>query len=339
MIDEAKFILKISPYLERFKDKGAGGYNFRCPVCGDGKTTFKTRAWFLPKDGSHVFYCHNCSASMSLSSFMKDRFPDVYTEYVFDKMVSKSGEEGLKFVPKLKKNINYTSHNFVKELLRPCVVNSDAMEYLRSRKIPEKSFENIFVIEDFSELKGLEKYKTSVLHKEPRIILPIYNSDGLINGIISRAIYKDSYKRYINLQFYESPSIYGLYDSDGDYKLNLNKKIYVVEGAFDSLFVENCVAVNTSNLLRVKRSFSVNMLKYLDIVFVPDNDKRNTEIIAIYKKIIDEKESIVILPSKIKNKDINDIVLNEKNLDVMKLLKENTFKGLSATMKFNQWKR
>ena len=81
------------------------------------------------------------------------------------------------------------------------------------------------------------------------------------------------------------------------------------------------------------------MLKYLDIVFVPDNDKRNTEIIGIYKKIIDAKESIVILPSEIKSKDINDIILNEKNIDIMKLLKENTFKGLSATMRFNQWKR
>ena len=42
-------------------------------------------------------------------------------------------------------------------------------------------------------------------------------------------------------------------------------------------------------------------------------------------------------PNHIKQKDINDMVLS--NIDVMSVLKSNTYSGLKAKVKFNNWKK
>ena len=141
------------------------------------------------------------------------------------------------------------------------------------------------------------------------------------------------------MKFYDNPDIFNLYDELGNYKINVNKTIYVVEGAFDSMFIDNCIAVNNANLLRIKKSFTDKMLKHLDFVFIPDNDKRNKEIISIYEKIIDADEKIVIFPDYIKGKDINEIVLKNKDIDISKLINENIYKGLTAKIKMNNWKK
>lgn len=338
MIDEVKFIHKISPYLERFKEHGGGKFNFKCPICNDGSTGFKTRAWFLPDD-VYVFYCHNCSASMSFGSFLNLKFPEVYKEYVFEKLKGndKNSSSIVKFVQK--KNINYIPHNIIKSLIKPCKDYNDVIKYLESRKIPSSHFKDIYVIEDFSELKTIDKYKSSNFLKERRLVLLNYNNEKLINGIISRALSSNSEKRYINLKFYDNPDIFNLYDELGNYKINVNKTIYVVEGAFDSMFIDNCIAVNNANLLRIKKSFTDKMLKHLEFVFIPDNDKRNKEIISIYEKIIDANEKIVIFPDYIKGKDINEIILKNKDIDISKLINENIYKGLTAKIKMNNWKK
>jgi hypothetical protein len=45
----------------------------------------------------------------------------------------------------------------------------------------------------------------------------------------------------------------------------------------------------------------------------------------------------VIWPQHLVEKDVNDMVI--KNLNVMKIIKNNTFKGLEAKLKFIAWKR
>ena len=49
---------------------------------------------------------------------------------------------------------------------------------------------------------------------------------------------------------------------------------------------------------------------------------------------------IVIWPTHTKEKDINDMIINGMSSeDVMTLIKENTFSGLSAQTKLNSYKR
>ena len=77
--------------------------------------------------------------------------------------------------------------------------------------------------------------------------------------------------------------------------------------------------------------------KDIDFIFIYDNEKRKKEIIDRMEKVIDQGHSIVIWPDDLKDKDINDMILND--IPVMDIIKNNTFRGLQAKIKFNGWKR
>ena len=70
---------------------------------------------------------------------------------------------------------------------------------------------------------------------------------------------------------------------------------------------------------------------------VYDNEPRNREIVNRISKCVSRGQSVVIWPSGIIEKDINDMVLS--GLNVMDVLKSNTYSGLEAKIKFNNWKK
>ena len=72
-------------------------------------------------------------------------------------------------------------------------------------------------------------------------------------------------------------------------------------------------------------------------VWVYDNEPRNREILNRVSKTIASGDSIVIWPSHIKEKDINDMVL--AGHDVQSLIELNTYSGLEAKLKFTTWKK
>ncbi len=74
-----------------------------------------------------------------------------------------------------------------------------------------------------------------------------------------------------------------------------------------------------------------------DCVYVYDNEPRNREIVNRISKTIDRGYKVVIWPSSIIQKDINDMVLGGQN--IMSVLELNTYSGLKAKIKFNNWKR
>ena len=55
------------------------------------------------------------------------------------------------------------------------------------------------------------------------------------------------------------------------------------------------------------------------------------------EKSIDSKFPIVIWPNDLKEKDINDMML--EGIDDNKMVKDNTFMGLEAKTKLISWKR
>ena len=72
-------------------------------------------------------------------------------------------------------------------------------------------------------------------------------------------------------------------------------------------------------------------------VWVYDNEPRSKEITARISKTIAEGGSVVIWPTNIHEKDINDMVLAGHN--VQSIVESNVYKGLEAKLKFNTWKR
>ena len=78
-------------------------------------------------------------------------------------------------------------------------------------------------------------------------------------------------------------------------------------------------------------------LKGSNIIFVYDNEPRNREIVRRVEGCINRNEKVVIWPNNIVDKDINDIVL--AGHDVMSMVELNTYSGLEAKIKFNNWKK
>jgi len=74
-----------------------------------------------------------------------------------------------------------------------------------------------------------------------------------------------------------------------------------------------------------------------EFVFVYDNEPRNAQIVARMEKAIDRKHSIVIWPKSLDKKDINDMIVAE--LNPQKIIKDNTYTGLEAKIKFIEWKK
>ena len=120
------------------------------------------------------------------------------------------------------------------------------------------------------------------------------------------------------------PKIYGLN------RINPNKKIYIVEGPFDSTFLDNSIAMAGADVS--DRTFG-----WSNCIWVYDNEPRNREIIKRISKSIDRGEKVVIWPNDIKEKDINDMVI--AGHDVESLVELNTYQGLEAQVKLTEWKK
>ena len=318
---DAKYISLVSSRLQKFKKVKADLYNFRCPICGDSqKNKNKARGYMYVVKNNTNFKCHNCGASLSLNNFLKKIDTTLYKQYTLEKF--KEGHTGRNFVTdepefKFKKPI------FKKKLNLPKASENDfGKEYLTKRKLDPDKF---YFAENFMEWSNTQKQTFDrIIKDEPRIIIPLYDESKTLIGFQGRAL-KSSTTKYITVMLdEEAPKIYGLETIDR--KL----PIYVVEGPFDSTFVNNSVALCGSD-------GDLGYLKGSDLILVYDNEPRNREIVNRIERCIERNQRVVIWPNNIIEKDINDMVL--AGHDVMNMLKLNTYSGLEAKVKFNSWKK
>ena len=122
----------------------------------------------------------------------------------------------------------------------------------------------------------------------------------------------------------DAPKIYGLD------QIKEQTPVYITEGPFDSSFVTNSIAMCGAD-------GDVRQWGVSDAIWVYDNEPRNREICTRIKDTIDRGEKVVIWPSNLEEKDINDMVLAGHN--IMPLLESNTYQNLEAKVKFNTWKK
>ena len=105
---------------------------------------------------------------------------------------------------------------------------------------------------------------------------------------------------------------------------------YVTEGPFDSLYIDNAIAMAGADI-------DWDMLEGKEVVFVFDNEKRNREIVKRMEKAISKGYEVVIWPSSLEEKDINDMF--NAGHDVQSLVEFNTYEGLEASIKLSEWKK
>ena len=318
---DSKYISLVSSRLQKFKKVKADLYNFRCPICGDSqKNKNKSRGYFYVVKNNTNFKCHNCGASLSLNNFLKKIDTTLYKQYTMEKF--KEGHTGKNFVvdqPVLK----FNKPVFRKKVDLPKATENDsAKNYLLKRKLNPDKF---YYAERFKSWVNTQKKTFDYTGKdEPRIIILMYDEEKQLIGFQGRAL-DSSPNKYITIMLQEdAPKIYGL-DS-----INREKPIYIVEGPFDSTFVENGVAMCGADV-------DVGSFGWSNYIWVLDNEPRNGEITNRISKLIDRGEKVVIWPSNVTEKDINDMVLSGH--DVMSMLKSSTYSGLEAKIKFNNWKK
>tara|TARA_R110002049_G_scaffold6131_2_gene39787 strand:- start:3322 stop:4059 length:738 start_codon:yes stop_codon:yes gene_type:complete len=198
-----------------------------------------------------------------------------------------------------------------------------AKEYILNRKLPTAA---LYYTEKFMEWTNSVKPNTfqDITQDEGRIIIPFKDKEGNVFGFQGRSL-SSSGLRYITVLLEEGqPKIFGLNSIDYD------KTIYITEGPFDSLLLQNAIAMAGADA-------SVSSLVDSDIVFVYDNEPRNVQITSRILKHITDGESVVIWPSAIKEKDINDMYL--AGHPVQEIVSSCTYTGLTATLKFNDWRK
>jgi hypothetical protein len=319
---DSKYIGLVSSRLHKFKRVKVDLFTFRCPICGDSqKNKNKTRGYIYTVKNNTNFKCHNCGASLSFNNFLKQIDPTLHKQYTLEKF--KEGHTGKNFVVEEPK-FEFKKPTFKKRLDLPkASENPISKEYLEKRLLNPDKF---YFADKFQSWVNTQKPTfNNIIRDESRIVIPLHTRDGQIFGFQGRAIGASKVK-YITVILDESvPKVYGLHE------VSTEKRIYVTEGPFDSTFVQNAIAMCGSDI----NLDSLNLGD--DIVYVLDNEPRNKEICNRISKLIDSGKSVIVWPKAVQQKDINDMILS--GLSIMDVLKSNTYKGLEAKIKFNEWKK
>jgi transcription elongation factor Elf1 len=317
---DVKYINLISSRFQKFKKVKNNLYNFRCPICGDSqKNKSKARGYLYQVKNNTNFKCHNCGLNISFNNFLKQIDSTVHKQYTFEKF--KEGHTGRNFTVE-EPIFQFESPKFKPKLDLPkASSNQDAKKYLEDRKLNPDKF---YYTDTFkSWTNSIKKVFDDTTKDEPRIIIPLFYQNTLV-GFQGRALGPNKVK-YITVMLSDhAPKIYGLDEIQKD------KTIYVTEGPFDSTFISNSIALCGADGDLSKWGID-------DPVWIYDNEPRNSEIVSRISRVIGMGQKVVIWPSTIKEKDINDMILS--GLDVQSVIELNTYSGLEAKLKFTTWKK
>jgi DNA primase len=329
---DSKYVGLVSSRLQKFKQVKNGLYNFRCPYCGDSQRhKNKARGYIYKLKNDHNYKCHNCGVSRTFTNFLKDLDSSLYDQYVMERYKSGiTGKNSNTPTPKFEFEKPVFEKKYKINLPTIAELNTEhpAKLYLQNRKIPEKFLEQLYYCEKFKQWTNEQKHTfESTDQDEPRIIIPLINN-GQIFGFQGRSLNKNSKVKYITIILDDHhPKMYGLDEIDW------NKIVYITEGPFESMFLDNAIAMVGAD---IDKMFFITNFE-TEFVMVYDNEKRNKQIVDRIQKAIDLNFPVVIWPSDIKEKDINEMVLT--GLNVMDVLKSSTYSGLEAKTKLISWKR
>jgi len=332
LIVDRQFVGLLSTKLERFVQKNDYIWNFRCPICGDShKNKFKARGYIYRRKSDLFFSCHNCGTSLSMGNLIKTVDPSLYRQYQMEKFkeTSHSNTRAPDFAWAKSKPVFDTSVKINLPTIASLPADHHAKKYLTDRKIPK--LDKLYYAADFKAFveEVLPNYDKTLIAGEKRIIIPFYDEKNILLGFQGRAIGASKVK-YITIKLHDdNQKIFGLDVVD------FKKRVYVVEGPLDSLYLDNGIAMMDASLYNV-----IPMLGSHEYVFIYDNEPRNKDIVKHMKKTIDLQKNICIWPKNIAEKDINDMICSGMTgSEIQSIIDRNTHNGLKAKLEFELWKK
>lgn len=266
-----------------------GQISFDCPVCaqekgldkGDGKGNLEINYY------RHVYKCWSCGETHGTQGPLGklfDRFGTKKQKKVYNLIKPEEKKQEDKKRPKLRLPEGYMSFADSNPRFIPHI---EAKRYLTSRGIGEDI---------------IEKYKigyTVTGDFAYRIIVPSYNTEGVLNYFIARAWVNKKMK-------YKNPSVPKDEIIFNEYMIDWEKDIFLVEGVFDSFFLENSVCMLGKKISSLLFETIYNNAKG-NIIICTDGDAWEDGL-KIYHELnggtLYNKIKIVRLPS---DKDVCDL--------------------------------
>ncbi len=308
-------------------------------MCSDSKkSSTKKRGWASEYKNGLYISCFNCGYSASFQWFLKTEYPFYYQDYLKEKFEEKSyhlDSAKLSNSSQLSKPIDlFTSEydSLSLQQIKDLPLNHKATQYLRNRSIPVDIYNEFYYSDNFSKYINTEiqpglDYSAD---QDRRIIIPYYNKYKKI-FVIQGCSIDDQSPKYMTIKTDKNADlIYGLD------KVDFSKKVYITEGVFDSLMINNALAVSGA-LVNIDK-----LLKYTtkeSLIILPDNDFNNKYTQKFQLQIIKKGFKIVLWNKKIPFKDLNEaIIKGYSENDLMKYFEHNTFQGLMAESRYRMRK-
>ena len=332
---ELKYVSLLESRLRNFKRKSVELYNFSCPLCGDStRKKSKARGWIYSQDGKLLYHCHNCSVTMSAIHFIKEVDEGLFNEFILERMRETKGEEPQgEPAPKMSRPLFRTD-----DRLRKLVTISGlpdehpAKSFILRRMIPEKYHPRMYWVHEFQEwvntiIPGKFKY---FQRGEGRIVIPFFDETKSMHAFQGRSLDAVGDYRYITIVNDETkPKLFGLDE------LDMTKRIQVVEGPLDSMFLSNGVATAGGDLVSATKTLSKK-----NLIIIYDCEPRSRETVNKLTKAVYAGYSVVIWPVDFPFKDINEAIINDWSINKLRgVLNENIYSGLAAQMALTSWKK
>jgi hypothetical protein len=337
---DVKYTNLISNRFEKFVKKEAYLFNCRCPICGDSKKNKSKMRGYIYRKSNDLFYrCHNCGVGLSLGNLIKHVSPEIYKEYVLERYSSGEGEKS----SFKETEINIPTPKFGKVEMKKVFDHAEwcnmlpeehfCVQYLSARKIPKKFWSKLLFTQNYKAfIDVLVPNHDKNLAEDARLVIPFYDEYDDLIAVTGRALEtSDKTLRYITMRVVETDKKL-IYGAD---TLDSSKQVRIVEGQFDSMFIDNAIASCDANLMSAAKEIdAVNKL----LIF--DNEPRNKEIVNLMQVAINKGFQIVIWPDTVKGKDINEMIINKiSKAEIERIISSNTFIGLQAQTKFVFWKK
>jgi hypothetical protein len=313
--------------LENLNEISSYKFNSRCPVCGDSKTKKSKKRFYILFDGEKcTCVCHNCGLNMSFFNLLKNYYNSLYDDFqkeMFFSNVKYKRNKTVEINKPVKKNKIAKKYDVVKDFIH-IKENKEALDYCQKRKLPEKYIDKLYYCNNYIKWLHDNKYSKFeyIPSQDKRIIIPFIQNKELTH-LQARSIQNDSSLRYLSATINEDYVKVFNYDN-----INTNEDVYIIEGPFDCMFVDNCISFGTAN---ININFFDN-IKTNKIVIFDTDIRKNDELKKIAWKYIDYGFGISIWPKNYSvYKDVNEMILNNiSQVEINNTIKNNVHYGLRA---------
>lgn len=322
----------------------------RCPLCGDSsKNKSLMRGYFLESReslGAVGYYCHNCSASMSLYDFMELEYPELHREFKLDyyrNVIHQDTAPTNKSTPD--DNLDAFKATFKKPETIPedtlpwervCDMPDDhvVVRYLRGRGI--ESFNDFYLTSSFKELSNMIYTgeplfdEWSLEHEQTRIVTDL-KINGERQGIVGRAISKSIKPRYMLTKVADDSKM--IYNMDN---VDKSKDVFVCEGVFDAAMIDNAVAQ-----LGLGKSLEPDDVPVR--VWCLDNEPLNPDVYRRMVRLLQSGERVVnwdkLPASMARHKDLNAMYKDGRASKdwLNSYVRDNVVSGQMGILTVNNW--